>query len=101
MKKLVKPKTKKEFNDLKGLPPEEQPYSKKEIPKRIEEVHAYKKPKQKLNLGDVWNVIIAIFRNEVLKQLNPEQKITALSWRYLFFCFLGLAIILLIIGLFK
>ena len=64
-----------EFDDLKGLPPEESPYKKRKIPIKLDTTEGHKDPSVSLNGWDILNIIFAFLRNKSLEELIPRQKL--------------------------
>ena len=96
----------REFDDLKGLPPEKLPHNSKPIPNYLDEVKVPTKPNiyktVKLGWSDVWNIIKAVFRNESLNQLEGSPGLigAALSLRYTLYLFVGvIALVAIVWGL--
>lgn len=96
---------KKEFDNITGkLKPD---YPKRPTPSHLEEVGKPAKPDinktAKLGLGDWWNVIKAIFRNESLRQLegSPGLVGAALGLRYTLYLIVIVIVLVGVIWAFK
>ena len=88
-----------EFDDLKGLPLDKQPFH-KPVPTELKEVKRFPNPEDaSINLSDIINVLWAHLRNKAITELNPMQVAKASSFISYGFIGLFLLILGLVIGL--